>query len=142
MGGRIRLKLYEISLEKQYPGLYDYSSLSATTENIVFFELHPDKEAAEKKALWYEMDYNIDQLSLDQQDKFADRIDLVIGNKLPNAELEVLREDIAGAIEEEGNNPDINIDDNLYFVYTALEVKEITELKYGIDIYKILVVKE
>ena len=40
------------------------------------------------------------------------------------------------------NDPDINIDDDLYFVYTALEVKEITELKYGVDVYKILVVKE
>jgi hypothetical protein len=136
------LKLYKITLEKQYPDLYDFSKLEEEKGHIIFLELHPNKEAAEKRAFEYEVDYNIEQLSVESQESFYERIDKAATNKLTNKELEELKPDIAEAIDNEGKDPDINIDDDLYYFYTALEVEEISQLKYGIDVYKILVYKE
>jgi len=136
------MKLYKIVLEKQYPGLHDYAKLADQSEYVTLLELHQTKEAAEKKALIHMIDFNLEQLSVENQESFYERIDLVATNKLSNNELEQLQYDVVAAIEYESNDADINTDDELYFVYNTLAVEEITQLQFGTKTYKILVYTE
>jgi len=136
------MKLYKITLEKSYPGLHDYPKLADQSEYVVLLELHQTKEAAEKKALKHMIDFNLEQLSVEGQESFYERIDLAATNKLSNNELEQLLYDVAATIEYESNDADINTDDELYFVYNTLAVEEMTQLQFGTKTYKILVYRE